>query len=539
MSRVLVLGGYGVFGKRIVKRLSAIQGIELIIAGRNIQKCNEFLQELKFSKCILSALQFDAKDIDKSDLFQQNIFVIINACGLYDEQNYSVAQYCIEHKIHYIDLADNRAFVYGISNLQKVALNANVLVVSGASTVPALSSAVMDHFKSEFGQMHEIDYGVTPGNQTDRGLGTVAAILSYVGKPFKTRIHAQDRTVYGWQSLHKEQYPVLGSRWMSNCNIPDLDLFKTRYPDLKTIRFYAGLELGVLHLGLWFLSWLSRWKLLKNPEKYAGVLRKISLWFFPFGSDKGGMHVKIRGIDLRGNSIKKIWFLIADQSDGPYIPAIPSILIVRKLLDGSLQTRGAMPCIGLFTLDEFKSEVSDLKITFHTDEPLYRRILSERYGILPNAVQKLHDYKDEITYTGKCDVVRGAHPFCRFVAWILSLPPEGAGHDLKVYFKQDGLAEHWTRYFGKKSFYSRQWEKGGVLYERINITTLAFDFKVTKQDLNLVLRQVYVLGLPVAWLFKPKVIARESEADGKFQVNVEVHLPFFGLLVKYDGWLKV
>ncbi len=77
------------------------------------------------------------------------------------------------------------------------------------------------------------------------------------------------------------------------------------------------------------------------------------------------------------------------------------------------------------------------------------------------------------------------------------------------------------------------------MYEKINLTTLAFNIDVRADALNLVLKQVYVLGLPVGWLFKPKVIARESEQDGNFIVNVEVHLPLFGLLVKYGGWLSV
>ena len=51
---------------------------------------------------------------------------------------------------------------------------------------------------------------------------------------------------------------------------------------------------------------------------------------------------------------------------GPYIPATASVLLAKRLLDGSLQTRGAMPCVGLFTLDEFLAEVGDLDITAGT-----------------------------------------------------------------------------------------------------------------------------------------------------------------------------
>ncbi|MCC6599035.1 MAG: DUF4166 domain-containing protein [Alphaproteobacteria bacterium] len=107
-----------------------------------------------------------------------------------------------------------------------------------------------------------------------------------------------------------------------------------------------------------------------------------------------------------------------------------------------------------------------------------------------------------------------------------------------MHFRQDGGAEHWTRYFGDKTFYSKQWDQDGTLYEQVNITTLAFDVDASNDKLSLKLKQVYTLGVPVGWLFKPKVVAEESEVDEKFSVNVEVHLPLFGLLVKYHGWLE-
>jgi len=37
-SRILILGGFGNFGKRIVESLSQIKGISVIIAGRKAKK---------------------------------------------------------------------------------------------------------------------------------------------------------------------------------------------------------------------------------------------------------------------------------------------------------------------------------------------------------------------------------------------------------------------------------------------------------------------------------------------------------------------
>ncbi len=38
VRRVLILGGYGNFGKRIAESLSELKGVTLLIAGRDTQK---------------------------------------------------------------------------------------------------------------------------------------------------------------------------------------------------------------------------------------------------------------------------------------------------------------------------------------------------------------------------------------------------------------------------------------------------------------------------------------------------------------------
>jgi len=100
--------------------------------------------------------------------------------------------------VHYVDLADARSFVTGFAALDADAKAAGVLAVSGTSSVPALSAAVVDHLLPEFSALHGIDHGINPGNQTPRGLATVQSILSYCGKPFQQWHDEHWHTAYGW-----------------------------------------------------------------------------------------------------------------------------------------------------------------------------------------------------------------------------------------------------------------------------------------------------------------------------------------------------
>jgi hypothetical protein len=42
---------------------------------------------------------------------------------------------------------------------------------------------------------------------------------------------------------------------------------------------------------------------------------------------------------------------------------MPSVILAKRLLAGAVAQRGAMPCLGLFTLADFVAEVADLDIT--------------------------------------------------------------------------------------------------------------------------------------------------------------------------------
>jgi hypothetical protein len=57
------------------------------------------------------------------------------------------------------------------------------------------------------------------------------------------------------------------------------------------------------------------------------------------------------------------WHLTAEASHGPEIPCMAAILLARKLSRGEIALRGAFPCMGLITLDEFESEFRRWRIS--------------------------------------------------------------------------------------------------------------------------------------------------------------------------------
>jgi hypothetical protein len=356
---VLVIGGYGNFGSVIARRLSREANLSVIIAGRSEEKAKALAAELGAEWAVVDI----ENDLDASlDLLKPDI--TIHTSGPFQSQGYEVAQACIRHRSHYIDLADGRDYVANIVSLDAAAKAKGVLVVSGASSVPALTSAIIDEYRSEFRTMESISYGIATAQKTNRGLATTRAVLSYAGMPFKTLINGNMETVYGWQNLHWRKFAGLGRRALGNCDVPDLALFPERYPDLKTIRFAAGLELSVVHLGLWALSWLVRLRLIGNLASIAPFLLALSRYFDPFGTDNSGFFMELNGAGPEGDHKRVTFELTARSGDGPLIPCAPAIVMALRLADNGIEERGAAPCVGLVDLSALLNELKPMDIAW-------------------------------------------------------------------------------------------------------------------------------------------------------------------------------
>ncbi len=361
-ARVLIIGGYGNFGSVITHRLSRESDIKVIIAGRSEEKARSLAEKLNAEWSVLDIGQ----DFDQA-LKKIQPDIVIHTSGPFQGQGYDVAQSCIRHKCHYIDLADGREFVRNIGKLDQAAKEAGILVVSGASSVPCLTAAIIDKYKSEFQRLESIDYGIATAQRTNAGLATTAAILGYAGKPFTTKINGRMQTVYGWQNLTARKYPELGWRLLANCDIPDLALFPERYPDLKAIHFRAGLEVPLLHMGLWILSWLVRAKIVKTLRSLAPALYQAAPLFDVFGTNRSAFHLEMRGAGAEGKEKTIIFYILTDSGHGPNIPCIPSIILAQRLARNEISQRGATPCLDLIDLESYLGALKEYDITWKID----------------------------------------------------------------------------------------------------------------------------------------------------------------------------
>ncbi|MDR6957661.1 hypothetical protein J2W43_001642 [Pseudomonas brassicacearum] len=357
--RVLVIGGYGNFGSIVCRHLAVMPGVDLVISGRDPGKLQGKVDELKAqSGNVCESWCGDAMGPGfKSVLGSMNIQLVIHTGGPFQGQSYAVAESCIDAGVNYCDLSDSRAFVSGIGVLDARARQAGVAILSGCSSVPTLSAAIIDQQRHRFQRIDSIEHGISSSAKMP-GLSTVEGVLAYAGKPIKQLKDGHVHEVLGWQDLTLRNMQSMGSRVLANVDVPDLDIFAGRY-GAHTLSFKAGAGLKLGGVANYLLAQAVRVGLVRDHAPWAARLHRWGLWFERFGDGESAMYIDVQGIGLEGKPLFMTAQLTATNDKGPEIPSCAAVALAAKLAQGYLPEPGARACVGEITVDEYMAAIND------------------------------------------------------------------------------------------------------------------------------------------------------------------------------------
>jgi saccharopine dehydrogenase-like NADP-dependent oxidoreductase len=359
--KTIVLGGYGNFGARICRALAGRRGISVVVAGRDGERAARLAADLGGTA---SWARIDASGADlATELRSLDVGLVIHAAGPFQEQSYAVPLAVAAAGAHYIDLADGRRFVCDFKHaVDRAFRRQGKTAITGASTVPALSSAAIDALTVGWREVLSIDFCIAPAQTAPRGVATMAAVLAYCGAPIQVWEGGEWKTRYGWSRPQSVDFLRLQPRRGSLCDIPDLELFPARYPGVQSVMFRAALEIGLSQHALAIMAGLRRIGLLRHPERYANMVLRAADALNPFGSALGGMVVRVAGRDTVGAPVRSAWYIAADDDHGPEIPCMASILLAERLAHGDLAEPGAYTSAGWLSLNDFAPEFARWKM---------------------------------------------------------------------------------------------------------------------------------------------------------------------------------
>ena len=389
--KILILGGYGTFGGRLVRLLADEDRLTLVVAGRSKQRAADFCTGIA-SKAVLLAHEFDRDSNVEVQLKEIAPDIVVDASGpfqFYGAEPYRVVRAALALKIHYLDLADGSDFVSGITQFDRQARACGVFILSGASSFPVLTAAVVRQLSHGFAKINAISGGIAPSPYAGVGLNVIRAIASYAGKPVTLIRNGKPDSSYALIDTRRFTIAPPGrlplrSTLFSLVDVPDLQVLPKLWPNLRSIWMGAGPVPEILHRALNAFAWLVRFKALPSLSPLAPLMHwatNIVRW----GAHRGGMYVSIEGARGDGATIERSWHLVAEGDDGPFIPSMAAEAIIRHCLDGRPPQSGARPATNELEVGDYEALFARRNIFTGCRDaspetaalPLYRRLLGE------------------------------------------------------------------------------------------------------------------------------------------------------------------
>jgi hypothetical protein len=556
-TRILILGGYGTFGGRLAQLLADEPRLTVLIAGRARDKAEAFCTRLR-ATARLEPLAFDREGDVEAALAAAGPDVVVDASGpfqAYAGDPYRLVRACVALGIDYLDLADGADFVTGIAQFDAAAKARGVSILSGVSSFPVLTAAVvrrLSHGESpELVRLDSVTGGIAPSPYAGVGLNVIRAIAIYAGKPVP--LVRDGRPAVGRGLIETRRFTIappgclpLRPTLFSLVDVPDLQALPALWPELESVWMGAGPVPEILHRALTVLARLVPLKILRSLVPFAPLMH-AAINVLRWGEHRGGMFVAVEGTDADGRHVRRSWHMIAEGDDGPLIPSMAAEAIIRRRLDGECPDAGARTAARDLELSDYEALFARRKIfcgvraTPPADAPLYRRLLGDAYPRLPAPIQALHELRDTMVAEGIATIDRGTGFFARAIAAVVGFPPAGRDVPVKVLFTLRDGREVWRRTFADRSFSSTQ-EEGrgrldGLLCERFGPFAFGLALVCEAERMRLVVRGWSVFGIPLPRALAPFGEACESAEGGRFHFHVEIRLPVVGLIVGYRGWL--
>jgi NAD(P)-dependent dehydrogenase (short-subunit alcohol dehydrogenase family) len=549
-KRVLLVGGTGVFGRRLAEHLAGMDGLDLTITSRSEAKAREVARSIATAATTtVRGVAFDHRRDLQATFATLAPWLVIDASGPFQGASYDLSRAALEAGAHVIDLADARDYILGFgATLDALARQRGLVALTGASSTPALSTAAVAELTRGWQRIDTIDIAITPGGRSEVGRAVIEAILSYAGRPIPIWREGELQETVGWLDGRSVEMPGLGRRRVAAVETVDAQWLGPGLAVRSRVAFMAGLESPIEQWGVMALAWLRRRGWLGDlTSLIPALLAGRRLTRLPT-SDRGGMLVAVTGLDADGQLQRACWSLLAEQDDGPHVPTLPAAAALRALLDGRVEP-GARPAASALTLAEIEAEMTPYVIRTTLDvQPygtsIFREALGETaFSALPAPLKALHDAQGAPVWHGRAEIETGTNPVARLLRWMIGLP--GTGRNIPLNFTierladQDGKAEIWTRNFGGTRFSSRlHIDAKGVLHETFGAARFALGLAALDGGLTLPVSSARCFGLPLPRFLIPVSEAREyADEEGRFRFDVKLTLPFFGLLAHYCGWL--
>jgi hypothetical protein len=332
--RVLLAGGYGVFGRLLARELLDTTSAHLVLAGRSAGRAEHARRALG-SADRTEALALDLSDADAVERAATGCVAIACTAGPFQQLPKGLAAAVVRAGAHWLDVADDPGWVLGILDDEDLHITARargVSVMPGLSTVPAVSGALARWCRARRPDADRADVTLFIGNRNAKGPAATASAL-----------------VTGFSGHARSVELPFGRKRAYAFATPDTVLLRR---DLGIdAEFRVALEWAWLS---WLTAMIGRVTRGRGPgsqARIASVLSRISRPISLLGTFLGCVQVELLAEGAAGRDDADR--LTAAAIAGQRLVILPCALALAALLDGALSERGVLHPAGWLPVDAF------------------------------------------------------------------------------------------------------------------------------------------------------------------------------------------
>ncbi|HEX4412847.1 MAG TPA: saccharopine dehydrogenase NADP-binding domain-containing protein [Lacipirellulaceae bacterium] len=312
MKRIVVLGGFGLFGRTIVSELATL-GLTAVVGSRRGE----------------ANLRVDANDAASMQQVLRAGDLVVDAAGPFHPRSTALIRKAIEMKFDVVDINDDLGYAEAALQLAPEIAAAGIRVLSSASSVSAIAAAVVAH--SGIAMPRRVTSFLAPASRHTANPGTAGSLWRTIGRPVRVLREGRLETRVGWSETRNFAMPrPLGKIRGHLFESADAIYLPKIWPMLRDVSMYIDSNTFGANTLLQMASNSEPLRELAESKVHIGawIARK-------FGSSAGGLGYELEGSDGR---ISRHAIVAASNS---FVAAVaPAVLATRAIATGEFRANG-------------------------------------------------------------------------------------------------------------------------------------------------------------------------------------------------------
>ena len=181
VPRILIAGGYGVFGRLLAAELMRTTRAHVVIAGRDLEKADTACRSRDLSSPgRIEPMRIDLSRPGELRRAADGCAAVVCAAGPFQTLSPTLVAEVVEAGAHWLDISDATGWVLGLlvdRRLDERARAAGVAVGTGLSTLPALSGVLARFLIERLPHARKATVVLSIGDRNRKGTASVASAL--------------------------------------------------------------------------------------------------------------------------------------------------------------------------------------------------------------------------------------------------------------------------------------------------------------------------------------------------------------------------